>query len=350
MKRCLICCWQIHVAFLMFTSSGVADPLPELGERISPENVDRLAISGSLERSVYRIVPGPGTDELSVLQHLNSIEILSEPDLTTLRTVEAERPTYFAVSDDGGHVAWGQFRSEIVFVQELESERIIEIETGAASSRPVFSPDGRQIAIGATFTTDPTVEGSGYSLIRLFDRSGELIRTLEVTREGYGAVTPVFSPDGMLLAVGNRNYETRVFEVETGELVQVFPRRMTHELAFHPDGDTIAAGYVDGAVALWDLETGELLHLKENAAAEIYTLDWSPEGDLLVTAGREGTIALWNPKDLTPLRELTAPTWVIQVRFSRDGTRVYSSGGMNWGRTDPRVDVWTVAGDIADSR
>lgn len=347
--RWLICCWQTLIALLLCTSGAVAEPPGEDEERIAPANVNRVAVSASLERSVHRIVNGPGAEELSVLHRLNSIEILNETDLNTLRTVEAEHPTEFAVSDDGSHVAWCENRSPFTFVQETESGRIVEIDMGTDTPRPAFSPDSGLIAIGATYTTDPTDEGSGYSLVRLFDTTGTLIRTMEVTREGWGAVRPVFSPDGRLLAVGNRNYGTRLFEVETGKLLRVFPRRMTHELAFHPGGETIAAGYVDGAVALWDVETGELRHLRENAAAEIYTLDWSPDGDLLVTAGR-GKITLWNPQDLTRLRELPAPSWVIQVRFSRDGTRLYSSGGMNWGHADPRVDVWTVAGDIADSR
>src|SRR5690606_27107747 len=109
---------------------------------------------------------------------------------------------------------------------------------------------------------------------------------------------PVFSPDGKTLAVGNRNHETRLFETATGKLLFILPKKMSQQLAFSPDGKTLAVGYVNGGVALWSVATGNLLRESGAAVEEVYTVAWSPKGDVLATAGLSGKIVLWEPTKL----------------------------------------------------
>jgi WD40 repeat protein len=151
-----------------------------------------------------------------------------------------------------------------------------------------------------------------------------------------------FSPDGKTLAVGNRNAETHLFEVATGKVLHTLGRTMSHELRFHPQGKILAIAYVDGNVALWETATGKLLHLRKTSATEIYTLDWSPAGDILATAGLNSKITLWNGKDLSLLKDLPSPEWVISLRFTRDGTRLLSAGGTAMRSADRHVQVWGI--------
>src|SRR5262249_11411252 len=151
----------------------------------------------------------------------------------------------------------------------------------------------------------------------------------------------VFSPDGKVLAVGNRNDGTQLFDVATGKLLHSLPKHMTHELAFSPDGKVLAAGYVDGTVALWEVASGALLRSQPTGATEVFTVDWSPAGDVLVTAGRyqiragepgratTREIELWNPQTLDKLKGLDAPDYVIRARFTPGGTHLLTSGGSN---------------------
>src|SRR5262249_42168524 len=115
------------------------------------------------------------------------------------------------------------------------------------------------------------------------------------------------------------------------------------ELRFSPDGRVLAVAYVDGGIGLWDVATGRLLRARRAAAQEVYTLDWSPAGDLLATAGRGGQIILWDPGDLTALKELEAPEWVIGVRFSPDGARLFTAGGTLLPSPDRKVSIWGAA-------
>jgi WD40 repeat protein len=131
-------------------------------------------------------------------------------------------------------------------------------------------------------------------------------------------------------------------EVETGKLVHTLSRKMSQELKFSPNGQVLAVAYVDASVGLWDLDSGNLLFEYETKAKEIYTLDWSPAGDVLATAGLEGNIILWDARDLSILKELTAPEWVIRVRFSPDGSRLYSAGGKSFPSLDRMISVWGI--------
>ena len=150
----------------------------------------------------------------------------------------------------------------------------------------------------------------------------------------------MFRPDGKVLAVGNRNHETRLYEAATGKLLHTLGKAQTQGLKFSPDGKVLAVGYVDGEVGLWDVGTGKLARSAPARVKEVYEVDWTPKGDVLVTAGREGKIVLWDPRDLTALRELESPEWVIQARFSPDGTRLWTAGGGADSPAGRQVVIW----------
>lgn len=193
----------------------------------------------------------------------------------------------------------------------------------------VFSPNGKLLAAGSY----------GASVMVWATDTGSPIKALDGGREG--GLTPVFSPDGRILAVGNRNSTTRLFDVVSGKLRHVLPESMTQGLSFDPKGERLAVAYVDGRIGLWSIADGRLLSMQQTTATEIYRVRWSPAGDVLVSAGLQGNITLWNPDDLSVLREITAPEWVIEAKFSPDGTRLVTSGGTR-SNSERRVEIWGV--------
>ena len=163
-----------------------------------------------------------------------------------------------------------------------------------------------------------------------------------------GGLTPAFSPDGTMLAVGNRNAETHIFDVASGKVLRVLPEPQTQGLQFSPDGRTLAVAYVNGSLRLWNMADGRLLHGLKTTAKELYRVEWSPDGQMLASAGLEGNITLWNPTDLSILREIAGPEWVIGLRFSPDGRNLITAGGAS-GRKGPTtgtrsVKIWGIEG------
>jgi WD40 repeat protein len=179
----------------------------------------------------------------------------------------------------------------------------------------------------------------GYGVgARVLNPDGKLVHTLNCGREG--GLTPVFSPDGKVLAVGNRNDTTRLFDAATGKQLHLLPERMTQGIAFSPDGKTLAVAYVDGRVILWDVATGEKMQSAKSGGTEAYSVAWSPAGDVLATSGRKGKVVVWEAATLKPLKELDAGEWVISVRFSMDGSRLYTAGGSVSDKADRQVIAW----------
>lgn len=331
---------RLSLSLLCSAALAVAAPVAEpKGTPITAKNAHEVRPLREVKKLANQIVRGPKR-ELILLDWGTAAEVIDDVKLQTIRVVaKGHKPISIAVSPDGKHLTWVGRGQKRYTIQETASGKTIEIEIGDNPGAAAFSPDGKQVAIGSTFW-DPNVEGAGHSEMRMFDTKGKEVRSLGKTSRP-GALRPVFSPDGKVLAVGNRNYETQLFDAATGKLLHRLGKWSSQEVAFSPNGKTLAVGYVDGTVGLWNVATGKLLHSAPSGCKEVYSVDWSPKGDVLATSGREGKIVLWEPGKLTRLKELDAPFWVIQVRFTADGGRLLTSSATDYGSKDRKITVWT---------
>lgn len=312
---------------------------------IVPASVAQLRSSKELSRGANRILRGPRSGEMTLLHLYDPIEVVDAVNLRTLRTIAANsHPNDVAVSSDGRYLMWTEGGGSYT-LHETDGKSL-QLALGANECRAAFSPDNTLMAVGQVVWF-PGQEGVGESQVKLFDLSGKLVRTLE--KSGAGFLTPVFSPDGKILAVGNLNHETQLFEVSTGRRLYTLNRRGTREIAFSPDGKTLGAGYVDGTLALWDVTTGQLRYSKYSGCEQVFSVDWSPKGDLVASAGtdwKSGKIALWDPKKLTKLKEVESQKIVWQVRFTSDGTGLVSSSAAdNTAGSDEKIQRWAISGD-----
>lgn len=318
---------------------------------ISVENAKQVRSISEVEtgKRITNIIRGPQSGELIVINGAGRVEVVDDDSLATQREVTKFPLEDFAISSDGKSMMWLEKGKKSFTFTDVSDEIAggktisIDLDDKFEPGYSAINSNGTLIAIGKTFW-DPVAEGAGYSEMSLYDRSGKLVHALE--KSGAGTLRPVFSPDGKMLAVGNRNYETRLFDVATGKLLHSLSKKMTHEIAFSPDGKTLAAGYTDGMVSLWDVASGKLLKSERSGCDEVYSVDWSPKGDLLVTSGLHGKIVLWDAPALTRLKELEAPEWVIRVRFTADGTRVISSSAADASaKKDLKLTVWAIQDD-----
>ncbi len=320
-------CTGSVLALTVFAATATAAPVPQPKPTISVETAKKVVQVGEMPRDVWELV-WVARKELTVHGWEAPVEVLEPVTFRPLRKIaDGRRLVHFAASADGKTFAFCE-NNTAVEIHRLPPGPVVRLDTEQAQPSVAFSPDGKLLATG----------GAGTRAKLWGVTSGKFVRALDAPCEG--GLTPVFSPDGKLLAVGNRNDVTRLFEVATGKLLHTLPRKMSQELRFSPDGKVLAVGYVDGGVGLWDVGSGKLLRQRPGGAEEIYTVDWSPAGDVLATAGRKGKITLWDVRDLSVLKELEGPEWVIRVRFSPDGRRLFTCGGAIFPPVDRKVTVW----------
>jgi WD40 repeat protein len=304
---------------------------------ITRGNVANLAPVATLPKNdIWRIAWSPQRNRMGVVGWEAPVEVRDAVSLALLETIgEAKKIVNFAFSPVEGVVAYKENGTNTATILNRRTGTTIRLDAGNTQADVVFSPDGKLLATGGYGTT-----------VRLWRvEDGQLVRTFDAGPV-QGHQTPEFSLDGRLLAIGNRNSTTGIFDVATAKKLISLPKEMSQEIQFSPDGKTLAVVYVDASVALWRVADGSLLAERKTQAEELYTVDWSPDGSLLATAGRNGMITIWDPRDLSMIRELPAPEWVIRVKFSPDGLNLHTAGGASGLGSKNRLEILGIEGSL----
>jgi WD40 repeat protein len=310
------------------------------------------------------------------------------------------------VSPDGAHVITiardGVARLWSVATGALERE----YQVGVTFSWPIlFSPDGTRFLISAEegvsiwdlasgariFSADPgsdadwSVDGSqvfigrGDSVDVVDIASGSIVRTMKVPSEslqlfpggdrlltsaggeayisdartglvvhqmsGIGSTKHVaVSPDGRYVATGAQDKTAKVWDAQTGELVQtlVGHSEILFGIAFSPDGTKLLTGSLDDTARLWDLASGKEIRRLTGHTAAVYAVGFTPDGRYAITSSADKSARIW---DLTsPLEADTLAgqsSFVYAVDFSPDGSRIFTGSadgtGLLWDATSHQI-------------
>jgi RNA polymerase sigma factor (sigma-70 family) len=239
------------------------------------------------------------------------------------RTNSYSRNEWLAFTPDGKAIAVTSQGSVIHLIDFKTGKKIRDFPHGhnLGVAGIAFSRDGKRMAAGG-YDND-----KGNYFARLCEvETGRELRRFMHGPQGYGIRALAFSPDGKILASGSDEARLRLFDVDTGKLLKVFPmdgnqRMSLGSVAFAPDGQTVAAA--GAAIRLYDVTTGqERLRINRKAVGLHFT-----DGGKTLTGAVAGAIYRWDAatgKSLTP--ESAGDSVVDQILVTSDGTRVITRG------------------------
>lgn len=252
--------------------------------------------------------------QLAILHDYGAPVRILDAELKATGEQFGEKAAYFALDPKGDKLAYNEGAGEVVIVERKTGQRVsIRVKEPPSLA---WSPDGLHLATG----------GYGRVVELRSVADGTSVRQFQVEGTA-GGLTPVFSPDGKLLVVGNRNDKTHVFDAASGEQRYVLDRRSSQQPAFSPDGTLLAIGYVDGKIGIWNVASGTLTKLVDGEGKEVFTLAWSPDGRLLASAGLSGPIVIWSANHLARLHHLDAGSErTFSLAFRPDGKMLVAAG------------------------
>jgi WD40 repeat protein len=207
------------------------------------------------------------------------------------------------------------------------------LHAGPKSS--AFSPDGKILALGNRYAGDQVV---------LLD-----VATGRQLHELKGVYQAAFSRDGKsLAAVGNgRSLEPlkgdrKIVRLNVEEIRTLANHHYgVQALAFAPDGQTVAAAVWD-TIRQWDAASGQEICQRPQHTAPIMSVRVAPDSKTVASASRDGTIRLWEAATGREIRKIQWPrdsgryeAW--SVDFSPDGKTLAAAG------EDSTIRLWDAA-------
>ena len=151
-----------------------------------------------------------------------------------------------------------------------------------------FAPDGKTLATASDDTHECRT-------IKLWDAANGQART--VLRDVGNVNAVAFAPDCRRVASTNEGGEIKLWDLGTGDLVQIIRSEADQLrcLAFSPDGREVVAAGKGKVIRDWDVVTGQELLTLEGHSAQINGLAFSPDGSILASAAHDGSVRLCAP-------------------------------------------------------
>jgi eukaryotic-like serine/threonine-protein kinase len=191
-----------------------------------------------------------------------------------------------------------------------------------------YSSDGKKIAAGI-----------GNQFIRLWNGdTGELLQSIDSQNERVYSVA--ISPNDQVLYSGGGDGSIGVWDSGSGkELLSLTGHeKSVVSIAVSPDGKKIVSGSEDKTLRIWGAESGELIDTLSGHDGTVLSVAFSPRGETIASGSEDRTVRVWETGSGELLFTLEGHNKkVTSLAFSPDGERIIS------GSEDKTVRIWDVA-------
>jgi WD40 repeat protein len=127
---------------------------------------------------------------------------------------------------------------------------------------------------------------------------GDGAKVIELSTGGYMASRIAVSPDGRRIAGGINDRTVRLWDAESGQVLDVLRGHSDFvlDVAFSPDGTELASASYDKTIRIWELATRRHRVLRGHTAS-VNRVAWRGASQI-VTGSPDGTIRLWEVPSL----------------------------------------------------
>ena len=148
------------------------------------------------------------------------------------------------------------------------------------------------------------------------------------------------SSDQSTIAVGTTSRLVRVYQVSDGALLHTIKKHTDWVTAieYSPDGVLLASGDRNGGLFVWEAGTAREFYALRGPAASVNDLSWRADSNLLASASLDGTVRLWEMENGTEAKKWAAHgPGTESARFLPDG-RLATTG------RDKLTKLWDASG------
>jgi len=244
---------------------------------------------------------------------------------------------------------------EPVITEEGEPE-VVESEEEVWQPELIFKLDHGKVVDSVAYSHDGTVFATGlYIQTKIWDAAdGSLLNEIEMN---HSVEDMDFLPDDQVIATGVSLGGVNTYSVTTGELIRKFHGGYDNFLALSPDGTLIATGNRDGILWLWRVDEGELIaemdpaNVHEEYSEYIRSLAFSLDGQIIAAGHWDGVVFLWDALNHALVNTLRIDDKYSQawdVAFSPDG-QYLAVGGASM-EFENFIAIWNVStGEVVHS-
>ncbi|MGB2964781.1 MAG: WD40 repeat domain-containing protein [Anaerolineales bacterium] len=311
-----------------------ATPFPVV---INADNIQAVSDRYELwvpEDSVRALAFSPDSSLLVTGTGLN----LSSPD-QKLRIYHVETGTLITESEklytiiwdvaftpDGSMIAVALDNGSIQIRNTEDLSLADKIELPGPVNSISLSSDGKRIAAGVAEAE------SDDGVVYIWDLDNREI-LLKFWAHPYSVPSMDFSPDGKLLATGAVDRSVKVWDSQTGALMDTLSQAgQGAAIKFSPDGSLLASGLCSesinldcqkGSVILWDSASWGISRILTGPGDWVDGVAFTPNMSILAGASRNGLVYLWRLSDGTLLHTLGGHTYGVDViAVSSDGSSI----------------------------